>query len=103
MPPITIGQGGTTNINLDGMRELILEERNELERIHRRAVKDLEDEERLRADFEHRRVRELNTLIREEEERVDKWRLRLKENIEKKEKDLEAWRVKQLSLPPIVQ
>ena len=80
-----------------------MEERNELERIHRRAVKDLEDEERLRADFEHRRVRELNTLIREEEERVDKWRLRLKENIEKKEKDLEAWRVKQLSLPPIVQ
>ena len=54
-------------------------------------MKDLEDEERLRADFEHRRVRELNTLIRDEEERVDKWRMRLKDNIEKKEKDLYAW------------
>ena len=47
--------------------EMIREERLALESLHKRAVKDLEDEEQVRAEYEHRKTRELKLLIKEEE------------------------------------
>ena len=53
---------------------MLAEERQSLEQLHKRAVKELEEEEKLRAEFEQRKTKELKTLIEEEEKRVQQWR-----------------------------
>ena len=45
----------------------------------------------MRAEYEHRKTKELKQLIREEEERVREWRTRMRADIDRKEAEYREW------------
>lgn len=73
---------------------LIEKMRQQLKDLHKRALTDLEEEERVRAEFEKRKTRSLKLIIEEEEKRVMDWKAQLKLDIERKERELKEWREK---------
>jgi len=77
---------------MDAMMEMIREERHSLEHLHKRAIKDLEKEELVRSQFEHRRSKSLSDLIKDEEKRIENWRYQLSSDLDRKEQELSTFR-----------